>query len=737
MKTLTGVRAALVLVVALTVNGTGRKQHPGTDSDVRKLIPGSPIDAQLAWGGTHNYEVALDAGQFVRLVAVQRGINIVVSVFAPEGKKIGDFDSRGGSQGSEIVEFVAEAAGTYRVEIHAYDERGVLGRYELKVAELLTADEYRARQEEERAKLQAVQRWLAENAVRLRTAEPGQGFDDLQPLKKLIGNARLVALGEASHGTREFFQLKHRMLEFLVHEMGFTVFGIEATMPEAFDINEYLLTGRGDPAKALTALYFWTWNTEEVLAMIRWMREYNADPRHKKKVKFYGFDMQFPARAAKVVVAYLRKVDREQALAAEKTLNALSNPYTGLPKEKWQATAAAIESILTLFDQRRREYQSRTGATQWAIARQHARILAQNLERRMAPDGGSAVRDRSMGENIRWILEHEGPEAKMVVWAHNWHVATEITDGIEVMGVHLRKMFGSKMVVFGFAFHQGSFQAREIFPNWLAEAGLRPFTVGAAAEGSLDAVLGGAGLKIAAIDLRALPQGTVAEWLQTPRLTRSLGSGYDPDSPMRFFRREAVPRRYDALFFFETTTAARPNEGGRRPARPKLAAPANLDFESGEAGEPPAGWFIPPGLQDFDLQVLTGEKKPQAGKRCAVITRKPGRHYGERFGSLEQEIDATPYRGKRIGLRAAVSVQGESPGAAAYLWLRVARNLSAPNPVAFQDNMADRPITTRQWREYEMVADVPEDAETIHYGMAFVGNGRARLDSVSLKVVDK
>ncbi|HTY89198.1 MAG TPA: hypothetical protein VMB80_17255 [Candidatus Acidoferrum sp.] len=85
---------------------------------------------------------------------------------------------------------------------------------------------------------EAARRWLSTNAIRLETVEAGHGFADLQPLKPVIGPARIVALGEATHGTREFFQLKHRMLEFLVTEMGFNIFAMEATLPESFDIND-------------------------------------------------------------------------------------------------------------------------------------------------------------------------------------------------------------------------------------------------------------------------------------------------------------------------------------------------------------------------------------------------------------------------------------------------------------------------------------------------------------------
>src|SRR5689334_4195442 len=93
----------------------------------------------------------------------------------------------------------------------------------------------------------AVTDWIRANAIRLQTPEAGHGFADMQPLKKIIGDARIVSLGEATHGSREFFQLKHRMMEFLASEMGFNIFSIEANMPEAYKLNDFVLTGNGDP----------------------------------------------------------------------------------------------------------------------------------------------------------------------------------------------------------------------------------------------------------------------------------------------------------------------------------------------------------------------------------------------------------------------------------------------------------------------------------------------------------
>lgn len=153
----------------------------------------------------------------------------------------------------------------------------------------------------------AVNQWIRGNAIRLATPIAGHGFEDMQPLAKVVGNARIVALGEATHGTREFFQLKHRMVEFLATQMGFTIFSIEANMPEAYRLNDFVLYGRGDPAQLIKGMYFWTWDTQEVLDMVLWMREFNKSG--KGRVEFTGFDMQTPSVANQIVRDFVAKND--------------------------------------------------------------------------------------------------------------------------------------------------------------------------------------------------------------------------------------------------------------------------------------------------------------------------------------------------------------------------------------------------------------------------------------------
>ena len=150
--------------------------------------------------------------------------------------------------------------------------------------------------------------WLAANAHPFTGPHLSLPHTELEFLRELVGDARIVALGENTHGARDFFEMKARILRFLVEEMGFNTFAIEATWPEARRIDHYVRTGEGDPERLLSGLYFWTWNTESVLEMIEWMREHN---QAGGDVGFHGFDMQYPGMALHNVREYMRSVDPE------------------------------------------------------------------------------------------------------------------------------------------------------------------------------------------------------------------------------------------------------------------------------------------------------------------------------------------------------------------------------------------------------------------------------------------
>jgi erythromycin esterase-like protein len=157
--------------------------------------------------------------------------------------------------------------------------------------------------------------WIRDHALAINTVKAGSPFDDLQPLKAVIGDARIVSLGESTHGSREIFQMKHRLFEFLASEMGFTIFSIEANLPEAYRLNDYVLHGKGNPDQLIGGMYFWTWNTREVKELVEWMRRFNQS--EKGRVEFTGFDMQTPDVAMEEVLRFLKQVDETQHAAAQ------------------------------------------------------------------------------------------------------------------------------------------------------------------------------------------------------------------------------------------------------------------------------------------------------------------------------------------------------------------------------------------------------------------------------------
>jgi erythromycin esterase len=158
-----------------------------------------------------------------------------------------------------------------------------------------------------------------------------------------------------------------------------------------------------------------------------------------------------------------------------------------------------------------------------------------------------------MAENVKWILD-QNPGAKIVLWAHNGHVSTGGYRGYEPMGATLRAIYGQQMVVCGFAFNQGSFQAVEM------GKGLRDFTVSPAPFGTLDATLAETGIPIFALDLRSAPRGgSVAAWLRQPHQTRSIGAAYSENSATNYWSALKAAENFDVLLFVEKTTAARKN----------------------------------------------------------------------------------------------------------------------------------------------------------------------------------
>lgn len=399
-----------------------------------------------------------------------------------------------------------------------------------------------------------VSTWLREKAIPFDTTDPNSDFEDLMPLKELIGDARIVALGEATHGTHEFFEMKHRMLRFLVEEMGFNTFAIEANWPEANLVNDYVQTGKGDPAELLSGLYFWTWDTQEVLDMIRWMRAHNENPGDTPLVSFFGFDMQFYKMAMDNVVAYLEQVDPDRAAQTTELYHCFRQYsdreliYAHLSEEIRTACRANLQTVYDQLSQQQSDYEARSSPEEFAWALQNARIVLQAEDDYVAEEKGLPLRDRYMAENVAWLLDQAGPDAKIVLWAHNLHVGT-YDYGLKPMGAYLRENYGDEMVVFGFSFCQGSFNSSK----W--PVGVTDFSVVLPPENSYEYTFHSAALPRFFLDLRGLPSDSPAtNWLMTSHPLRAIGAGYDPSHAEDYFVPVILPDMFDVIIYFQDTS---------------------------------------------------------------------------------------------------------------------------------------------------------------------------------------
>lgn len=363
--------------------------------------------------------------------------------------------------------------------------------------------------------------WLGATGARLTGTDPALPLEDLAALDGIVGEARIVALGEATHGTREYFQLKHRIIRYLIEKRGFTTFALEANVTECRALDAYIKGGQGDPRRLLAKLYFWVWNSEEVLALVEWLRAWNADPRHAQ-VSFVGFDMQTKELAFESAARFVK-------MSAEDTRRSL------------QTRAAYIEGIATI--------ESRLAAMQ-DVPREiedDLEVVRQWLALTGQATGAEEVRlrDRFMADNIA-ARASRADAGKLIVWAHNMHIESDYEFA---MGTHLARRFASSYVTIGFVFDRGTYNASPTGVN--LEDARRVVEVGPAPETDIASAFARTGAGLLLVDLRR-SSGRVAEYLSGPQLARETGWNVADEKSMSHPRRLA--KRFTAALYVAHST---------------------------------------------------------------------------------------------------------------------------------------------------------------------------------------
>ncbi|MFE7194379.1 erythromycin esterase family protein [Kitasatospora sp. NPDC057541] len=404
--------------------------------------------------------------------------------------------------------------------------------------------------------------WLARSALSLKSLVAGAPTADLQPLKEVLAGVRIVGLGEATHGTREFFQLKHRLLEFLVMELGFRTLAMEASASASPAVDAYVRYGIGEADKVLAGLGFWTWRTREVLAVIEWMRAYNRGRPEDEKVRFAGIDPQRCGASLTVLDSFLREAAPaapERLTTLRSALGVLSTAYPGSFPGARKLVRDAHELVDALEE----------FGPEAADAIEHARILVRAADvvtcarRHTDPlQTAFAARDRHMADAMGVLLED--PSAKVALWAHNCHVMKGRQGGaVPALGWHLSARNGAAYYALGLLFGSGAFRARRVWPGHRRWTGVPP-AVGnrigpprpAAVESRLAAACPGDHL----VDLRAsaAAPAAVRHWLHESQVMRSFGA-LVPRWTYRLSLMPTVPaEEYDGLAYVGVSSCSRP-----------------------------------------------------------------------------------------------------------------------------------------------------------------------------------
>jgi erythromycin esterase-like protein len=397
----------------------------------------------------------------------------------------------------------------------------------------------------------------------------------------LVGDARLVLLGEATHGTHEFYAQRAHLSRLLIEERGFSALAVEADWPDAYRVNRYVC-GRGGDRDSRAALADfrrfpqWMWRNHDVVALVDWLRARNAPLALEQRVGFYGLDLYSLHHSMEAVIDYLERVDPPAALRARERyacFEDFSDPQLYGHAVNLALTADCERAVIAQLAELRRHAAERVrldgliAADESFCAEQNASVaLAAERYYRGMFDGRVQSwnqRDRHMAATVADLLQHlqrtrPAKPAKLVLWAHNSHLgdarATEVASYGELnLGQLLRERHGKDVVSFGFTTYDGTVAAASDWGRPVECKRVRP-----ALPDSYEEVLH----RMAEGDhLLILRDRDIGPELSMARLERAIGVVYRPESERAshyFYAR--LRRQFDAIFHFDHTTAVTPLE---------------------------------------------------------------------------------------------------------------------------------------------------------------------------------
>jgi erythromycin esterase-like protein/predicted phosphoribosyltransferase len=421
-------------------------------------------------------------------------------------------------------------------------------------------------------------------AVRGEAVPLDGGVPDSETLRELVGDAQLVLIGEASHGTHEFYAARADMTRRLIEDLGFCAVAAEADWPDAYRVNRFV-RARSDDATAEAALSgferfpTWMWRNTVLAEFVTWLRQHNDRVADETRTTgFYGLDLYGLRRSIAEVIAYLDRVDPAAAARARQRYACLED-VSGDDGQAYGYAAAfgagasceqqVVEQLVDL-QRHALEYARRDGLLaqdEQFYGEQNARAVKAAEEYHRTIFGGRVsswnLRDRHMADTLDALAGHltrqRGAPARIVVWAHNSHVgdgrATERTSlGELTVGQLARERHPGDVVLLGLTTYAGTVTAADDWDGPAERKRVRP-----ALPDSVEAQLKEAGLGALMLNFAKAPR--TREALRTPRLERAIGVIYRPDTERQsHYFRARVADQFDALIHIDDTRAVEPLE---------------------------------------------------------------------------------------------------------------------------------------------------------------------------------
>ncbi|MBE7173675.1 MAG: erythromycin esterase family protein [Williamsia sp.] len=390
---------------------------------------------------------------------------------------------------------------------------------------------------------------------------------DLAPLLEDIAERKVVLLGEASHGTHEYYTWRTAISQRLIQEKGFNFIAVEGDWPDCYAINRYVKGYEGNDIETVLKRFdrwpTWMWGNWEIAALAEWLKEYNKPLSADKKIGFYGLDVYSLWDSMKAMIDYLEREDPATARSVKKAFRCFE-PFEENEQEYARHafhSSGCRDEVLSLLREIRLKGQFLDGDREAGFNTEQNALIAVNAEkyyRNMTSFDNESwnVRDRHMMETLQRLLLFHGEEAKGIVWEHNTHIgdarATPMSrNGMVNTGQLAREAYGKERVYLtGFASYTGTVIAGE---EWGAP--MEIMEVPEAREGSIEAVLHGKGA-----ENRCILFGTDHDAMYTSEIRhRAIGVVYDPLME-RYgnYVPSVLSQRYDALIFLDKTHALHP-----------------------------------------------------------------------------------------------------------------------------------------------------------------------------------